>query len=159
MTEALDEKLLLYISKTYKLSLLASSLIVDECLKNTSAKLNIDYNIIYNSVFSKECLSNLLQENPINCSSLTINSCLENCSCFYLEPYGCLPRIIKDAEKINEDPDKYVKEYLGKTEDLEKLVKIASYLYHNYDGGGLTDNSFDALEYHLKKKIKLKGRL
>lgn len=104
-------------------------------------------------------------DNFVNCSidkgceGLTQEDCAKSCTCFYLEPYGCLPRKIKDAELINEDPDKYIKTYLGKTEDLKKMVEIAAYLYYNYEGGGLTDNAFDALEYYLKQKEKLKGRL
>ena len=63
-----------------------------------------------------------------------------------------------DAEKINEDPDKYIETHLKDTKLLEKMINISAYLYHNFDGGGLTDNSFDALEYYLNKRLKAKSR-
>lgn len=77
----------------------------------------------------------------------------------YYEPYGWISKRIKDAHLINTDPDMYVKTHLSKLDDLKKCVEIASFLYYNDVGGGLTDNSYDALEYHLKKRLKLKNRL
>jgi hypothetical protein len=92
-----------------------------------------------------------------DCNKMTIDECLHSNTCFVLDD-KCYSRKIADAEIINQDPDKYVKEKLGKTEDLKHMVKIAAYLYHNFDGGGLSDNSYDALEWHLKKREKIKGR-
>lgn len=60
--------------------------------------------------------------------------------------------------KINDNPDEYILNNLTKTTDLEEIVKVASYLYYNFDGGGLTDNAYDTLEYYLKRKLKLKQR-
>lgn len=157
MAEALDEKFLLHIANTRKIGLLDAALVMDNCIKSVSATYNIDYNIVYGILFTEEGLSSCLL-NEKACTENTINECIESCNCFYLEPYGCLPKKLQDADKINEDPDKYVKTNLGKFEDLKKTVEIAAYLYYNYDGGGLTDNSYDALEYHLKKKEKIKGR-
>ena len=62
------------------------------------------------------------------------------------------PNKIENYQLINADPDKYVSSFLSKTEDLKKLVERAAYLYYNSEESGLTDNSFDALEYHLKKR-------
>ena len=108
-----------------------------------------------NPLLNQECTISVSDN---KCARLKYDQCIESSTCFFLEPYGCLPRRIKDAEIINEDPDKYIVKNLGKIDDLKRMVHIASYLYYNYDGGGLTDNSFDALEYFLKKKEKLKGR-
>jgi len=157
MTESLDEKFLLHIANTRKVGLLDAALIMDDCIKKVSAVHNLDYNIVYNILFTEEGLSSCLLEEKA-CNNHTIKECIESCNCFYLEPYGCLSRKLQDADIINEDPDKYVKTNLTKFEDLKKTVEIAAYLYYNYDGGGLTDNSYDALEYHLKKKEKIKGR-
>lgn len=66
------------------------------------------------------------------------------------------PRYFKDAPSINRDPDRFIKDI--STEELQKFIDLASYLYFNYDGGGLTDNSFDALEYHLNKRLKQRQR-
>lgn len=131
--------------------------IIDGCIKSTAASLNIEYSEVYNAVFTEEALAMCLRKEKA-CSDMTIDECISSCSCFHLEPYGCLSRKIEDADVINEDPDKYIKQHLGKIEDLRKMVHIAAYLYYNFDGGGLTDNSFDALEYHLKKQEVMRGR-
>jgi DNA ligase (NAD+) len=92
------------------------------------------------------------------CNTLSVQECIESNTCAYIEPYGCVSRKIENAEVINNDPDKYIHTYLGKTEDLKRMVIIASYLYYNYDGGGLSDNAFDALQWHLNKREKIKTR-
>lgn len=70
----------------------------------------------------------------------------------------CISPSFPDADLINSDPDKYVNERHITTEALEKMVKLSAFLYFNYDGGGLTDNSFDALQYHLNKRLRIQGR-
>jgi|SRR5579862_9758914 len=157
-SEALDEKYLLHIANSLKIGLLDASLIMDNCIKQVSAILNIDYSIIYNTLFTVKYLKKCLLEEEV-CDKLTVNECINSCNCFILEPYGCISKKIKDVDLINEDPDKYILTHLGKTEDLKKMVNIAAYLYHNYDAGGLSDNSFDALEYHLRKREKIKERM
>ena len=54
----------------------------------------------------------------------------------------------KFLKTLQEDPDKYIQKL--SVEKLSELVEFASYLYSNYDTN-LDDNTFDALEYHLKK--------
>ena len=157
MTEGLDEKFLEYIISRYKLKPLDAALRMDDCIRATALIHKLDYNVVYNSLFTEENLKKCLLEEKV-CNEQTVDDCINSCNCFYLEPYGCLPRKFPDADKINEDPDKYIIAHFGKTEDLKKAVAIASYLYYNYDAGGLTDNSYDALEYYLKKKEKIKGR-
>lgn len=62
-----------------------------------------------------------------------------------------IPRFFPDAPLMNRDPDKYT---LGMTtQELEALVDKAAYLYYNYEGGGITDNTFDAFEYILNKRL------
>lgn len=163
--ESLDEAFLRHVSDEYGISLPAASLKIDECIQMTAATLNVSYATVYNIVFSKVekgCppdvgIAGTLIKADV-CDALTVEECHKSCNCFTLEPYGCLPRTIADADIINEDPDKYILNKLGKTEDLKRLVQIAAYLHYNFDGGGLTDNSFDALEWHLKKKEIIKGR-
>lgn len=158
MNEELSEKYIQHIAKKYGLDDLPSATKhVDECIKKTSAILNVEYSEVYNTLFSEGDISACLLREGV-CDQMTIDECIESCSCFYLEPYGCLPRKFPDADAINEDPDSYIKAHLGSTEDLRKMVQIAAYLYYNYDGGGLTDNSYDALEYHLKRRERIKGR-
>lgn len=59
---------------------------------------------------------------------------------------------IEDAEKINKDPDTFI-ETLS-TDQLKQLRDTASTLYYNLGTSGITDNSFDALEWHLRKRLK-----
>lgn len=155
--ERLQEKYVEFVSKTHNISLEDATKYIDKCIKETSKKIGIEYSKVYQRIFSKDFLSKcLVKENA--CDDLELEKCQKECSCFYLEPYGCMSRKIPDVGEINRDPNKYIEKYLGKTGNLEKLVKIASYLYYNYDGGGLTDNSFDALEHNLRKRLKYKGR-
>lgn len=93
----------------------------------------------------------------LDCKDISIQSCdyINHCS-----TYGdsCISRSFPDVDIINRDPDKYIIEKKLSLKELENFVKLASHLYYNYGGGGLTDNSFDALEYHLNKRLRLKGR-
>ena len=66
------------------------------------------------------------------------------------------PRTFPDAERMNTDPDKYIQGM--STSELEHLVKLASYLYYNYEDSGITDNTFDAFEYNLNKRLNQRGR-
>lgn len=158
MVEALAEKYLEAVASSKNVDLPTASNFIDNCLKQTSASLNVSYPDVYNYVFAEDWLVKFLKTES-DCDSLTIDECAESCSCFVLAPYGCLPRKITDADEINKGPDSYIKTHLGATDDLRKMVQIAAYLYYNYDGGGLTDNSYDALEYHLKKREQIKGRV
>lgn len=166
LNEALDEKYIHFIAKNRNVPINEVDKIIDKCIKHLSANYNIDYNNIYNVVFSEEGLTYIIETLKImpvvheekNCNKLSMEECMNSNSCFYLEPYGCLSKKYPDAELINDNPDAYIAKYLGKTEDLKKAVTIASYLYYNYDGGGLSDNAFDAMEFKLKQREKIKGR-
>lgn len=72
-------------------------------------------------------------------------------------PYGDIPKIIPDADIINADPEEYINNKLSNIEDLRRMVDIASYLYHNYETSSLTDNTYECLEYFLKKAEKKLG--
>ena len=157
-TEPLEEKYLEYVAKERGIDKAEAARYIDRYIKFAAAKLNVEYSEIYKLLYTEEALENCLSLNK-SCSALELEECKKSCHCFYLEKYGCLPRKIPDADLINEDPDKYIKSNLGKEADLERMVEIAAYLYYNYDGGGLTDNAFDALEHHLNRKKRLKGRL
>ncbi len=76
--------------------------------------------------------------------------------CDYLFEGKCYPRFFPNAETINEDPDKFAKGLT--TKELESILRLAAYLYYNYEGGNLSDNSYDAIEHYLNKKEKTKLR-
>lgn len=59
---------------------------------------------------------------------------------------------IKNTELINNDPDAYI-EGLS-TKKLKKLRDLAADLYYNKGDSGITDNSYDAIEWHLRKRLK-----
>lgn len=125
---------------------------IDKCLMKISAAENIDYNELYEIFYT---FSGLAQCLATECSKATLKECKKSCNCVVFKN-ECKPRYLPDAAEINHDPDKWA---MGlKINELTELVEYASYLYYNYDGGGLTDNSFDALEYHLKKRLKVKGQ-
>ena len=158
--EELQEKYLSLIAKEKNVSKAEAEELIDVCIRMTALKLKIDYSEIYNSIYNVDFLTSCLSSSKA-CSELELEACRESCHCVEFEG-KCYPKQFKDAAKINEDPDSYVERYTaGKpmpTDVLLKMVKLASYLYYNYDGGGLTDNAFDALEYHLNKRLKLRGR-
>lgn len=125
---------------------------VNKCIEDVADMYRVSLSTIYNIVYSKEFLAKCLKG---KCSNLDAKKCEESCHCIYFEG-KCYPRYFDDAEIMNRDPDAYVLKM--PTDELNKLVRLASYLYYNYDGGGITDNTFDAFEYNLNKRLKLKGR-
>lgn len=153
MVEPLLEKYLDVLAKEKKITKAKIIEYMDLCMKLSAAQLNIEYADVYSVIHDETFLQRCLKG---RCSDLALQECQESCHCFVLDG-KCYPREFPNAEKINADPDKYV-EGMG-TDKLAELVKLASYLYYNFGGGGLTDNTFDAFEYHLKKRIKIKTRL
>lgn len=137
LMNTLDSKIIDFYCNKYNLDSLTVIKYVDLYVNKQALKKNVSYNIIFNQL-NNNILYNTLPDIYEHKNKLMI---------------------IKDVDLINEDPDKYIKQYLGNTEELKKLVKTAAYLYHNYDGSGLTDNSYDALEYHLQKRYKIKNRM
>lgn len=126
--------------------------LIDRCINLVSSRLKIPYADVYGAIHDPLYLEKCLKG---RCSDFDLKRCKESCECIVFEN-KCYARKFEDAERMNEDPDKYM---LGmSTDKLTELVKLASYLYYNFDGGGLTDNTFDALEYTLNKRIKAKGR-
>jgi DNA ligase (NAD+) len=128
--------------------------LIDLCIKMVSAQLNISFSDVYNYIYDVDYLTNYIKSS-VPCPTLSLDECKKSLSCVEFEG-KCHPRYFKDADQINEDPDKYVDKM--PTDVLAKLVKLAAYLYYNYDSGGLTDNSYEALEYHLNKRLKMRGR-
>ena len=172
-----EEEFLYHIADLYGVGLKNALFIIDKCIKNTAAERNCDYSLIYDSVFSHDNLVEMLASinktpiknllgTPIKQISNEVSdvkSCVkspvnDDDDYIVIPPYGRVSKTIPNAKLINADPDKYVQDNLGNVKDLRKMVEIAAYLYYNFDGGGLTDNSFDALEWHLKKKEKIAGR-
>ncbi len=153
--EALEEKFLEKVAKEKGISKPKAAKIIDKCILQTAANLNVPYSDVYSKIYNEEYMSKCLKD---VCSTLELDQCRKSCQCFEFEG-KCVSKRFPDAEIINRDPDDYVTERKISTERLDKMVKLAAYLYHNYTGGGLTDNSFDAMEHILKKRLKIKGRL
>jgi len=152
MERALSE-LLKSIAEKKNLDLEIASKFFDSCILTTSIKLNMNYRDVYNMIYNEEFLLQCISK---SCDKLTLDECRNSCHCVEFEG-KCISRKMKDADAINRNPDVYITTL--SLERLTELVKIASFLYYNYDGGGLTDNSYDALEYHLRKRLNAKGRL
>lgn len=150
--EALSEKFLDQIAKAKNVTRARASQMMDMCINLVSAQLGIPFSDVYNAIYDVDYLKTCLRG---KCSDLDLDECAKSCHCVVYEGV-CSPRYFADAEKMNEDPDKYVDKM--PTEVLGKIVKLSAYLYYNYDGGGLTDNTYDALEYHLNKRLKMRGR-
>lgn len=150
--EALASKLLAHVAKVNKIPKPEAAKLIDKCLMEVSVAENTSYNLLYDAFYTFAGLSQCL---ATSCSKAMLTECAELCHCVTFKGQ-CRPRYLPEATEINEDPDKWVKGI--KTAQLEQLVEFASYLYYNFDGGGLTDNAFDALEYHLNKRMATRGR-
>jgi DNA ligase (NAD+) len=150
--ESLADKLVEYVANRHKLSKPQSVKFIDKCLQKISIQENTSYHLLYDIFFTFAGLSFCLAG---SCSKVDLEECGKLCHCVIFKNQ-CVPRYLPNAVEINEDPDKWIQAI--KTTELEKLVEYASYLYYNYDGGGLTDNAFDALEYILNKRLKRVGR-
>jgi len=150
--ESLSDKLVTHIAKINNITKSEAVKFINKCLKKISVQENISYNIIYKLFYTFSSLSKCLAK---SCSTAELKECAELCHCVTFKG-KCVPRYLPDAIEINNDPDKWIMNM--KTKDLEDLAEYASYLYYNFDGGGLTDNAFDAIEYHLNKRLKTKGR-
>lgn len=59
-----------------------------------------------------------------------------------------LPKFLVDD--LNEDPDSVIETLTDVS--LKKLVNIADYYYFNSFGSGISDNSYDALRWHARKR-------
>ena len=149
---ALSQLLLQYVSDINEISNSDAAKLIDKCLQEISININVDLSVIYNVIYSDQYLSMCLAG---KCNNLSLEQCRESCHCVIYEN-NCVSNRLPNADLINKDPYKYSNSL--KTPALENLVKLAAYLYYNYDGGGINDNSFDALEYELNKRLKLKGR-
>lgn len=159
--EEISSRYLDIFAKKRNISREKAAIMIDLCMKTISFKLEIPFSDVYNTIYSPEYLEYCLKSSiSVKCEDLSLEECETLCRnakspCVIFEG-KCYSRYFKDAEKINEDPDKYILNLT--TEQLAKMVKLAAYLYYNYDGGGLTDNSYDALEYNLNKRLKMRGR-
>lgn len=151
--ERISQHFLEYIAKVNNISMENAVKKLDECIKHYSAEANIDYNIIYDDIHSFAFMSKCLHG---TCENTELDQCEKYCHCVSFDG-KCRSKYIHDAELINKDPDMYIKKL--NINELKEFLKYASYLYYNYDGGGLTDNSFDAIEYELNKRLKQKGRI
>lgn len=150
--EELEAKYLAEIARQKKTSLPKATALIERCIKLVSNRLNIPHSDVYAAIYDSVYLSKCLKG---RCSDYDLKKCQESCDCVIFEG-KCHARYFEDADKMNADPDRYVEGM--PTEKLAEIVKLASFLYYNYDGGKLTDNTFDALEYHLNKRLKTKGR-
>ncbi len=151
--EILGEYLLKAVANSKNISLPEASKYINKCLLEISAKNNIDYDKVYDVLYSFSGAASCLAG---SCSKSTLDECGKMCHCLVFND-KCVPRYVHNALEINQDPDKYAKTL--KTPELEEFLQYLAFLYYNYDGGGITDNSYDALEYDLKKRLKTKGRL
>lgn len=115
---------------------------IDICIKKVAAEKNVPFRTI---------LKILSDRGLIDMNSGSDDT-------VFIDGIGNVPRRIPNVEVINMDPDTFIKNNISSTKQLEDFVQMASYLYYNYDGGGLSDNAFDAIQYILKKRRDRKNR-
>lgn len=150
--EELEEIFISKIAKEKKITIPQATSLIERCIRLVSTRLGVPFSDVYAAIHNPERLGECLRG---KCDDFDLEKCQKSCECVVFEE-KCYARYFEDREKMNEDPDSYVEGM--PTSKLADLVKLSSYLYYNYDGGGLTDNTFDALEYHLNKRLKTQGR-
>ena len=150
--EALVQKFLEIVADFHHISNDEAAKMINKCMNMVSIQLNLDLNIVHKQFYSETFLNNCLYG---KCSEIDLAQCRKACHCVVFNGV-CVSKRVKDYMLINKDPYKYAKTL--STVELEKLTKLVSYLHYNYGVGGLTDNSFDALQYNLNKRLKLKGK-
>lgn len=119
---------------------------MERCFKEVSIETGINASSIIKSFYS---LLNPVQDGI--CEEYDPEKCQLSSMCTYFND-SCTPIFVKDYVQINNDPDFYINNLT--TDQLEKLHDLASHLYYNIGDSGLTDNSFDAIEYYLRKRMK-----
>lgn len=128
--------------------------LIETCLHDIAFRGDYQYDLVHAIAMHPDTLAACLKMTSA-CDQRTLEECEASCTCVVYQGQ-CRPRYLPDADLMNRDPDKYA---LSLTkEQLRELVDFCSYLYYNYDGGGITDNTFDALEYQLNKYEKGRQR-
>lgn len=150
--EALTDKFIEIIASSKEISKPDASKLLNNCFKRVAIIENISEKEVITQFYARNFFEECIRG---KCSDLELQECRKSCHCVVFEE-KCYPRMIRDYAQINSDPDKYV--LTLSTANLEKLVKFSAFLYYNYEGGGLTDNSFDALEYNLNKRLRIRGK-
>lgn len=153
--EKYGETLIRAIAESQHISMKEALDHVETCIQLICIEHGYQYDFVHAIIMTPEFMNLCLRDSK-QCDQRSLEECEQSCSCVVYEG-RCLPRYFENAEIMNRDPDKYAKTL--STADLEALVKFASHLYYNYDGGNMTDNTYDALEYALKKRLKVKHRL
>ena len=119
---------------------------MDYCFNTVAAKKGIQPGILIKSFYA------FLNPNYDSyCQTLDPDECIAS---LYCTPYNdsCVPIYVKDYDQINDDPDEYINNL--STQQLKNLRDLAAHLYYNVGDSGIEDNSFDAIEYHLRKRLK-----
>ena len=139
------ENLLKKISNNENISMKMVIKKLDRCMKEVSFNLNKTLSEVY-----KEFYGFLNPNYGKICKQLDPNSCKE-CDYCTLYENECVPVVLKDYIEIEKDPDMYVSD--KSINDLKKIRALASHLYYNVGSSGISDNSYDAIVYHLRKKL------
>ena len=119
---------------------------LDICFKRVALEEGVTIGEVINAFY------NVL--NPgydVYCAILDPEECAASIMC---TPYNdsCVPIFVKDYKIINDDPDDYIEKL--DTVQLRNLRDVAAHLYYNVGDSGIEDNSFDAIDYHLRKRLK-----
>lgn len=119
---------------------------MDRCFREVSIDLNVGIGDVIKGFYSF-----LNPGHDAYCRELDPESCSDSNYCTYFKD-SCVPIYVRDYKQINDDPDAYIEKLSdGHLADLRDL---AAHLYYNVGDSGLEDNSFDAIEYHLRKRMK-----
>ena len=148
--EKTNYKFLQIISTQNNITIKEAMLKLDNCFKIVANDLGINIKDII-----KDFYTILNPHYNELCSQLTSKECVGSNYCTNYND-NCIPIFIKDYKLINQDPDKYIQQMIAidKLQSLKELRDLAAHLYYNIGDSGISDNSFDALEYWIRKTGK-----
>lgn len=141
-----SQKILERIAEKHQITLKEAIEKLDKCFKKVAIENNISINKVIERFYDY-----LKKDISKYCKNLSFSECQNVSFCTYYNE-KCIPIFVKNYKEINEDPEEYIE--LLSTEQLKALRDLASHLYYNVGDSGLTDNAFDAIEYHLRKRLK-----
>lgn len=119
---------------------------IDNCFKQVAIDTEKEIGTVI-----KHFYSYLNPEYNKYCVILDPDECNESIYCTTYKEQ-CIPIYVKDYVEINRDPDMYIEKL--DTEQLKNLRDVAAHLYFNVGDSGIDDNSFNAIDYHLRKRLK-----
>src|SRR5271166_1352738 len=102
--EELEELFIKDVARKKKVDITKAGSLIDRCINLVSTRLKIPYPDVYAAIHDPLYLEKCVRG---KCSDFDLERCKEACECIEFDG-KCYSRRFEDAEKMNEDPDRYL---------------------------------------------------